>query len=190
MDIAVPKVRIRDVVPDDPDRRFVVGDKVQITCTEVTIFDQLRVGAKVWIDDGKLGAVVSDLKSQCIELQITQTGPDGGMIRVDKGLNFPGTSLTIAAISEKDIADLDHIVANADIVGQSFVRNAQDVVALLREFERRDVRLPIIAKIETAAAISNLPEIIVAGAGKIPFGVMIARGDLAIEIGYQRLAEN
>jgi pyruvate kinase len=189
MDIAGPKIRIERVVPNHPKRRYVAGDKVHIICSEGAILNQLRVGAPVWIDDGKLAAVVVEVAADGFRLKITRTGPKGAKIRVGKGLNFPETPLNLPALSEKDLTDLDSIVANADIVGQSFVRDAQDIETLLCELERRNVKLPVVAKIETASAISNLPEIIVAGAGKIPLGIMIARGDLAIEIGYQRLAE-
>ena len=189
MDIAGPKLRVGSVVARYPNRRFFAGDTVQLTCTEPAVYDHLRSGMPVWIDDGKIGAVVVRSEIGGMVLEIKHASPKGSRIRPDKGLNFPQTSLPFPALGESDLADLDEIVANADIVGQSFVRNASDVETLLREFERRHVRLPIIAKIETADAIANLPEIIVAGAGQVPFGVMIARGDLAIEIGYERLAE-
>ncbi len=93
----------------------------------------------------------------------------------------------------KDLADLDFIVQNADIVAYSFVQSAADVEQLQFELHRRlgeDAwRLAIVAKVETPRAVANLPEIIVQAAGRQPFAVMIARGDLAIEIGYERLAE-
>nr|WP_256973630.1 pyruvate kinase [Nostoc sp. T09] len=87
--------------------------------------------------------------------------------------------------------DLDFVAANADIVGYSFVQKPTDIELLQRELQRRmpNNSPAIVAKIETSQAVRNLPEIIVQAAGKQPFGIMIAKGDLAIEIGYQRLAE-
>jgi len=189
MDIAGPKLRVGSVIAQHPKRRFFAGDTVQLTCTEPSIYEYLAAGTPVWIDDGKIGAVVVRSGGDGIVLEIEHASPNGNRIRPDKGLNFPQTTLPLPALGESDFADLDEIVATADIVGQSFVRNAADVELLVAEFERRGVHLPIIAKLETADAIANAPEIVVAGAGRVPFGVMIARGDLAIEIGYQRLAE-
>ena len=111
----------------------------------------------------------------------------------DKGINFPDTLLNLCPLTEKDKQDLDFIVSHADIVGYSFVQNTSDIDLLEQELQTRQSKrlnpLAIVAKIETPQAICNLPELIVHAAGKYPFGVMIARGDLAVEIGYQRLAE-
>lgn len=88
---------------------------------------------------------------------------------------------------------MDFIMANANAVGYSFVRNADDVALLQKELWKRDPskarRIAIVAKIETQDSVHNLPEIIVQAASHNPFGVMIARGDLAVEAGYRRLAE-
>jgi pyruvate kinase len=110
-------------------------------------------------------------------------------------LNFPGTDLHIPSLTEKDLTDLDFIVCHADLVGYSFVQRPEDVSVLLGELDARRARfdrktkLGIVAKIETASAVRSLPEIIVRAAGRGPFGVMIARGDLAVEVGYLRVAE-
>ena len=96
-------------------------------------------------------------------------------------------------MTDKDRQDLDFVATHADMIGYSFVQKANDMEILQWELEQRlgtDWRkVAIVAKIETLTAVNNLPELIIHGAGKQPFGVMIARGDLAVEIGYQRLAE-
>ena len=93
-------------------------------------------------------------------------------------------------LTTKDLDDLDTVAGIADIVGYSFVQRASDIALLQRELEARTRRVPaLVAKIETGLAVRSLPEIIVEGAGRQPLGVMIARGDLAVEIGYPRLAE-
>ncbi|HXP92015.1 MAG TPA: pyruvate kinase [Candidatus Binatia bacterium] len=203
MDLAGPKIRTAATISHDPERRFIIGERfvlakpdapshpelAQIACTEPAVFATLCAGAPVWINDGKIGATVIDSKADHAVLEVTHAGGKGKKIGPDKGLNFPQTRVEIDALTAKDHADLDEVVAAADIVGQSFVRDARDVDALIAELERRNKRLPIVAKIETAEAVHNLPEILVAGAGKVPFGAMIARGDLAVEIGYKRLAE-
>jgi pyruvate kinase len=114
-------------------------------------------------------------------------------VRSDKGLNFPGTELNISPLTAKDLRDLDFVARHADIVGYSFVQEAADIERLQQELRQRQAEpgqpLAVIAKIETPRAVRNLPGVIVQAAGKQPLGVMIARGDLAVEIGYERLAE-
>jgi pyruvate kinase len=203
VDLAGPKIRTAGPLSYDPARRFVVGERLllcevgadedellpQIACTEPAVFAALSAGAPVWINDGKIGAVVVEARRRGALLEVTHAAASGKKIAADKGLNFPQTSIAIDALTPKDRADLDDVVAIADVIGQSFVRTPADVEGLLAELERREKRIPVIAKIETAQAIHNLPEIVVSGAGRVPFGVMIARGDLAVEIGYKRLAE-
>ena len=183
----------RDPVPGEPkrvDRRGRVRQAARISCSEAAIFAALRVGHQVWIDDGKIGAVVEALDERGAWLRVTHARPGGERIAPGKGLNFPDSTLPLPALSATDLADLDFAARHADIVGLSFVRSAADMEALARELARRGrANLGVIAKIETRAALKNLPEIMVRGAGGHPFGVMIARGDLAVEIGYERLAE-
>ena len=108
-------------------------------------------------------------------------------------MNFPDSDLILDALTEQDLQDLDFVAHQADIVGYSFVQSAEDIAWLQDELSIRRPSdaplLPIVAKIETPKALCNLPEIIIQAAGQHPLGIMIARGDLAIEIGYQRLAE-
>lgn len=179
--------------PGEPariDRRGRVLRPAHISCSEPAIFTALRPGHGVWIDDGKIGAVIESLDERGAWLRVTHARPGGERIRPGKGLNFPDSVLPLPALSAADLADLDFAARHADIVGLSFVRSAADMDTLARELARRGRGdLAVIAKIETRAAVRNLPEIIVRGAGRHPFGVMIARGDLAVEIGYERLAE-
>jgi pyruvate kinase len=157
------------------------------------VIDQLQIGASVWIDDGHLGARVTERIPEGVILQVTQARPKGEKLRPDKGLNFPDTTLRLSPLTDKDLKDLDLIVNHADLIGYSFVQEAADITRLQKELQirlgDRSRKLAIIAKIETPTAVSNLPDLIVHAAGQHPFGVMIARGDLAVEIGYQRLAE-
>ncbi len=119
----------------------------------------------------------------------------GEKFRSDMAINFPGTDLHISPLTEKDLVDLDFVVRHADLVGYSFVQRPADISVLLGELDARRARfgrktkVGIVAKIETARAVQSLPEIIVRAAGRGPFGVMIARGDLAVEVGYLRVAE-
>ena len=164
---------------------------VQSSLPEAT--DQLVHGAVVTFDEGSLRTEVETLMPGARGLRVVETGHKGFLLRPNKGLNFPGSDLVLDPLTAKDRADLDAIMPLADIVGYSFVQSASDIERLQWELdERRTGRaepIGIVAKIETGLAIKNLPEIIVQGAGRGPFGVMIARGDLAVEIGYRRLAE-
>ena len=161
-----------------------------VSCVPCSIVDQLQPGHRVWIDDGRVGATVERVDEEGALLKIFRAPSKGARLGSERGLNFPDTRLDLSPLTETDLKDVDSIVDQADIVGYSFVQDAKGMDQLVSALdERNGGRLGIIAKIETRAAVQNLPEIIIHGAGRHPFGVMIARGDLALEIGYERLAE-
>lgn len=161
-----------------------------IGCTLSSIIMKLKVGQPVWIDDGKLGAIVEQITDQGALLRITMAKPSGVRIQSDRGINFPETELDLPPLSEKDLTDLDFVCAHADLVGFSFVETLSDMESLMAELAKRSAsELPIIAKIETNLAVKNLPEIILGTIGRHNLGIMIARGDLAVELGSARLAE-
>jgi pyruvate kinase len=162
----------------------------RIPCAQPEVLDSLCVGERVFIDDGQIGAEVERLAAEGAWLRITRARPEGDKIRPAKGLNFPDSDIQLPALGEKDLFDLDFVAREADIVGYSFVQSAADMDRLADELEVRGAgNLGRIAKIETRRAVANLPEIVVHGASRGPFGLMIARGDLAVEIGWSRLAE-
>jgi pyruvate kinase len=155
--------------------------------------DKLAIGERVYIDDGQIGARVVELVDEGAVLEIFQAPAKGKKIRSDKGLNFPDTEFTVMPLTEKDRQDLDFAAQHADMIGYSFVQAREDVALLLDELSQRlpaDRQLPaLVLKIETKQAVRNLPSLIVQAASKVPVAVMIARGDLAIELGFQRMAE-
>lgn len=211
MDLGGPKSRTAGVIFTDKTKdRLFIGDSIFLSrekpkedkrfaalaqCTLTEALDQMWVGAAVWFDDGKMGAVVEEVTPDGISLRVTQARAKGERFRDDKGVNFPGTNLRLNPLTDRDLKDLDFVVKSADIINYSFVQAVTDIELLQREVQarlpqrKRPGSVAIVAKIETAQAIQNLPELIVHAAGKQPFGVMIARGDLAVEIGYERLAE-
>lgn len=206
MDLAGPKPRIGMAIAPNSPQRLYRGDSILLTgnlpttissdcfqanCSIPEVLEQLKVGATVWIDDGNIGAQVESITPDGVLLRITYANLKGNKIPHEKGLNFPDTDLQLNPLTDKDLQDLDFVAVHADIVGYSFVQQPADIEHLQWELERRRVNQPpaIVAKIETPQAVRNLPELIVQAAGKQSFGIMIARGDLAIEIGYQRLAE-
>lgn len=166
------------------------GMPARIGCGEPAVLDQLAVGATVWIDDGKIGAVVERIDAEGALLRITAAGPKGRRLRADRGLNFPDSTLQLPALNDKDRRDLDFAVRHADLIGLSFAQSRADLEALRAALaERGAPLLPIIAKIETAPGVDHLPEMLLAMVDRHPFGVMIARGDLMVEIGGERMAE-
>jgi len=123
-------------------------------------------------------------------VEVEQAGMTGTKLRSDKGINLPDTQLRTPSLTTDDHANLPFIARHADLVGYSFVRKPSDVEQLqeeLRRLGRED--MGIILKIETKETFDNLPEIFLTAMRSPHVGVMIARGDLAVEIGFERIAE-
>ncbi|MBI5753506.1 MAG: pyruvate kinase [Hydrogenophilales bacterium] len=183
----------REDIAGKPEKRNAAGKVIKpahIACSEAGVFDFLKAEHKVWIDDGRIGAVIEKLDERGAWLRITHARQQGEIIGAEKGLNFPDSKIVLPILNDDDLNALDCAVEIADIVGLSFVQSAEDMDKLSAELQARGKQdMGIVAKIETPAGVRNLPEIIIHGAGRHPFGVMIARGDLAVEIGYDRLAE-
>ena len=151
---------------------------------------RLTPGDPIWFDDAEIGAEVVAIEDGAARLRITQARPGGSRLRSDKGINVPNVPMQDSPLTPRDLEDLDTVVAHADAVGFSFVETASDMEALIGALAARGAEgLPIIAKIETQRAVRNLPDIILAAIGRHPLGVMIARGDLAVEVGPERMAE-
>lgn len=205
MDLAGQKPRTEEVVLPGDRHRLQAGDTIRLTaepprepgaqpfqvrCSTPEVLDQLEEGAGVTFDDGRMATVVRRLEGRDAVLEVTHTPSKGGKLRPALGLNFPDSSLRLDPLTPKDLRDLDFVVAHADLVGYSFVQRRSDVELLQDHLEARGRRrMPLMAKIETPTAVRNLPELIVQAASRQPFAVMIARGDLAVELGYRRLAE-
>jgi pyruvate kinase len=161
-----------------------------VPCTLPEVFGQLRQGERIWFDDGRIGGLVRTPGSEAIEVEITHARLEGERLAGDKGINLPDSQIDLPALTDKDIEDLAAVVRLADLVGLSFVHRAADVEALrmhLRTLGAAD--LGVILKIETRRSFENLPELLFAAMAGRAAGVMIARGDLAVECGYERLAE-
>lgn len=167
-----------------------LGDPAQIACTLPEVIEQVRVGERIWFDDGRIGGIIRNIVDQSLEVEITQAREGGEKLTGDKGINLPDSELDLPALTEKDLQDLQSVAQEADMVGLSFVQRPQDVY-LLREHLNRLGRsdMGIVLKIETIKGFENLPELMLASMSGTSAGVMIARGDLAVECGYERLAE-
>lgn len=162
----------------------------QIGCTLPAIFADVRAGQSIWFDDGRIGGTIESVEQERIQVRIVQARFHGEKLRADKGINLPESVLHAPGLTEKDIADLPFVAAHADMVGYSFVRTPADVEALeARLKELGGKQLGIVLKIETREAFEKLPALLLASMRSPCDGVMIARGDLAIECGFERLAE-
>ena len=167
-------------------------DKKQkvVGCTLPGVVKDLRTGHRVLFDDGLFEAVVETPGEQIAILRVTRISAAKPRLKPEKGINFPNTELTVRCLTDYDKSLIPFAQEYADILGFSFVRSAADV-AELQELLRLSggKKLPIVLKIETFEAVQNLPALLIQGMAEPAFGVMIARGDLAVEIGFERLSE-
>ena len=152
------------------------------------IIDDVKEGDIVLFDDGMIKSRVISKKADEVELVITDSYKS--KLSSHKGINLPNTVLNLPALTAKDIENLPFICAHADIVGYSFVRTGDDVKYLYEELKKNNAeKLGVVFKIENKEAFENLPEILIQGMERNKIGVMIARGDLAVEIGFERISE-
>lgn len=162
----------------------------QIGCTLPAAFDDVQPGHRILFDDGKLGGVVREVRPGRLHVEITQARSGKAKLRGDRGINLPDTDVRVPAITQKDLDDLTFVVEHADLVGLSFVRSAGDVEALLAELDARGAsQLGVVLKIETQRAFDELPRLLLSALRRERVGVMVARGDLGVELGFSRLAE-
>ncbi|TNF33440.1 MAG: pyruvate kinase [Gammaproteobacteria bacterium] len=215
MDLAGHKIRTREVKlnTNNNSKRVHKGDKIFLTydrdiesiasgtlqndsyqacisCSQPEVIRQLTTGQNVWFDDGKMGSEIIAVEENGVILRISDVGARGMKLKADKGLNFPETTLQLPTLTDKDLQDLDFIVQHADMVALSFVQKPQDMDILMDALSARGHKdLPIIAKIETRTGVANLASILLSTIDRHPVGIMIARGDLAVELGSVRMAE-
>jgi pyruvate kinase len=161
-----------------------------IGCTIPEVFDDVRPGEPIWFDDGKIGGIVEKIDDERVVVGIRQARAAGEKLRGDKGINLPESRLKLPAMTPQDVEDLKFVANNADVVELSFANSAKDVALLQRHLKRIGGRDPaIVLKIETRRGFENLPEMLLTAMRSPRCGVMIARGDLAVECGFERLAE-
>jgi len=161
-----------------------------ISCSPPEVFQCVHPGERIFIDDGRIEGVIRSASKSKMVVEITQASEEGEKLLAGKGINLPDSRLELNGLTPQDIEHLEFIVQHADMVGLSFVRNPADIKALQKHLERLDSKkLGIVLKVETRAAFENLPELLFTLLHSPTVGVMIARGDLAVECGYERLAE-
>ncbi|HMP94702.1 MAG TPA: pyruvate kinase, partial [Phnomibacter sp.] len=157
-----------------------VGTKEKIYVSYPNLAGDVRVGNVILIDDGKIEVVVKDItRNGDVRVQVTI----GGTLSSKKGINLPDTKISLPALTEKDLADLEFIIEQKlDWVALSFVRSVKDLVILRSKLEERKSKTKIIAKIEKPEALTNIRDIILESDG-----IMVARGDLGVEMPVEKV---
>ena len=191
-DLQGPKLRVGQIennklkiVPGDiltfTSTEKVIGTKEKIYVSYPNLHNDVSVGEKILIDDGKLEVVVKDVNKETGDVKVEVTY--GGDLLPNKGVNLPDTEISLPAMTEKDIKDLDFIIAQKlDWVALSFVRKAEDMIDLRRRVKAQNSKIKVMAKIEMPSAMDDLRNII-----NESDGVMVARGDLGVELPVEKV---
>lgn len=184
----------KDEAPGEPalyDAEGHIVKPARIACTLPEVFGRVKTGQPILFDDGKIAGVILNVSEDNLLVKITEAKESGSRLLHDKGINLPESDLQLNGLSEQDSQHLAFVVKHADIVSLSFVNHPEMIEALHKELKRLKAppRLGIILKIETKEGFRHLPHLLLTVMKNHPVGVMIARGDLAVECGWQRLAE-
>ncbi|HEY9413062.1 MAG TPA: pyruvate kinase, partial [Jiangellaceae bacterium] len=184
VDLQGPKIRLGTFAEGsailEPGATFTIttddvpGDADRSSTTYAGLPGDVHPGDPVLVDDGRLALEVEKVEGTEVVTRVVL----GGRVSNNKGLNLPGTAVSVPAMSEKDIEDLRWgLRVGADMIALSFVRSAADIDLVHKIMDEEGVRLPVIAKVEKPQAVENLAEIVDAFDG-----VMVARGDLGVEL--------
>ncbi len=181
----------KDPKPGEPAQYNQTGKllkEAHISCSLPEVFEFVKPNDPVFLNDGKIEGVVEIVDNDEMHIRVTYAKKSGSKLKADKGINLPESDLKISGLTSKDKNDLEFVMKSADAVNLSFVNQPADVEELLEEFKKFDSRSGLILKIETKKGFKNLPEILFAAMQTFPVGIMIARGDLAIETGWKNFA--
>ena len=150
------------------------GDKEKVSTTYKGLCQDVKKGDALLIDDGKIRLEALEVKGNDVITKVIE----GGTISNSKGINLPGVSVNVPALSQKDENDLIWALENGcDLIALSFVRNAKDIEDVHKIMDKSGRRIPVVAKIEKPQAVSNLEQIL-----QSFDAIMIARGDLGVEL--------
>lgn len=185
--------------------RVVEGEVTTIGCTLPEVVTALEVGHAVIFDDGAISGRVTEVRDNDAEreavITIDHAGPTGTNLAANKGINLPDTEVPLPSLTEEDIAALRFVATHCDIAAVSFIRTPSDVAFLFdtveeiaaeqesEELAQRVRELGIVLKIETVPAYEQLGTVLLEGMRHEKFGIMIARGDLAVELGFERMVQ-
>ena len=159
-----------------------VGDKTKVSVSYPELITDLEVGHHLYIDDGNIRLEVVEKRSTDVVCRVLR----GGVISNNKGINLPMTHTSIPTLTEKDLRDLEVAVKNnVEYVAHSFISTSRDVLALKDHIQRLNGNdIGVIAKIERKSAVDNIVSIL-----EVSDVVMVARGDLGVEIGIENVPE-
>lgn len=158
----------------------VMGTKERIYVSYPNLHADVKIGDKIMLDDGKMEVVVVGIENNNdVKVEVLL----GGVLSSNKGINLPDTKISLPALTEKDLEDLEFIIKEElDWVALSFVRRVEDIRQLRDILKSRNSKTKIIAKIEKPEALSNIRDIIIGSDG-----IMIARGDLGVELPVEQV---
>jgi len=189
-DLQGPKLRVGDLeggkieLKEGSDFIFttekMVGTKEKIYVSYPMLAADVQKGERIFLDDGKMEVAVKEILN---DKEVLVSVTLGGMLLPKKGVNLPDSELTMPALTEKDIEDLEFIIdQNLDWVALSFVRKAEDIIDLKERIKARNSKIKTISKIEMPEALKNIRDIILESDG-----IMIARGDLGVEVPIEQV---
>ncbi len=187
-----PLVLRADDAPSTPAARGPNGEVLRpavVSCALPEALVHVKPGDRVLIDDGKIDSVVESVALPEVFLRVQRAGNGIARIGEEKGINLPDTEIDLPTPSPDDRPGLAFAIAHADMVGLSFLRGADDVSPYLAALAESGKHMGVVLKIETRQGFESLPSILLRAMQIYPVGVMIARGDLAVECGFERLAE-
>jgi pyruvate kinase len=186
-------VLTKELTPGEPALYDAEGHIVRpahIACTLPEVFGRVKEGHPILFDDGKIAGTIMEVSEEALLVKITEAKEAGSRLLYDKGINLPETKLNLDGLTQQDRKNLAFVVKHADAVSLSFVNQSEMIEALHQELKRlQATQLGIMLKIETKEGFRNLPHLLLTVMKNHPAGVMIARGDLAVECGWERLAE-
>jgi pyruvate kinase len=157
-----------------------IGTKSRVYLSYPNFHSDVKVGEKILIDDGKIEVRITEIHSN-FDVSAVVTTP--GLLSSKKGINLPETKISLPALTQKDLIDIDFIISqNIDWVALSFVRNPDDIHQLRSILKEKGSNAKIIAKIEKPEAIEHIREIILASDA-----IMVARGDLGVELPVEQI---
>lgn len=166
------------------------SSQIVVSPNEPGVVQGLKVGERVFFDDGLILARIDKLSSRGVALIVERNSSKKPYLKAEKGINFPDSELEVPSLTRFDLSCLPFACTYADTVGFSFVRKPEDLAFLRSELRKYTMEIPpVILKVETREAVIRLPDLLLEGMKEPDFGVMIARGDLAVEIGFERLVE-
>jgi len=154
------------------------------------VFRDVRPGEPIFFDDGRIAGIIEKCEAEQLQIRVTHTRNPVEKLGGNRGFNLPDTHLNLPALNTKDLQDLEFAARHADMIGLSFANSPEDVRVLhqrLHELGREDIG--VVLKIETKRGFSNLPAMLLEALKFPACGVMIARGDLAVECGFERMSE-